>query len=75
MSCDYCQNGKKILNKEVPFAPFTEEVIGYDDLICFIDRGYLRLVMEGSEQCLGHGEKVKIDYCPYCGEKLTKLKE
>lgn len=48
-----------------------EEVQGYeDDVYVFIDRGYLRLAGNDSE-CLDHGEKVKINFCPLCGEWLT----
>jgi len=36
-----------------------------------IDRGYLRLSQDGDNQCLDHGEKIKINFCPVCGEWLT----
>lgn len=38
----------------------------------FIDRGYLRLADPDDSQCMDHGEKIKIEYCPLCGSKLNE---
>jgi hypothetical protein len=35
-----------------------------------IDRGYLRMVGEDNS-CIDHGERIKINFCPVCGEWLT----
>jgi len=41
----------------------------------FIDRGYMRLVDLYDSQCLDHGAKIKINFCPMCGGKLCKLNQ
>lgn len=38
--------------------------------IVFDPRGYIRLVDLNDYQCLEHGKKIKISYCPICGNKL-----
>ena len=32
--------------------------------------GYLRLGDRSEMQCIDHGEKIKINFCPMCGRKL-----
>jgi hypothetical protein len=41
------------------------------DLGLFIDRGYLRLADLEDCQCMDHEERVKINFCPFCGEELN----
>ena len=72
MSCEYCEEREVLLTKEIPFAGFSNEVIGHFPLGVFIDRGYLRLVDLEDYQCMDHGEKIKINYCPNCGENLKE---
>jgi len=77
--CEYCEgiNTEVLLEKEIlndfPIKfnnEIKEDEIFYDNYICYVDRGYLRFVMEDDNQCLGHGLKKKINYCPMCGEEL-----
>ncbi len=78
--CDYCTEGKHILEKEVANNsilywgighPITKEHLQSTeyDIVVKIDRGYLRLVDPDDDQCLDHGERIKINFCPFCGEK------
>lgn len=73
MSCEYCENEKIILVKEVPYSiGFTNEINGYNNHGLFIDRGHIRLADLEDCDCLDHGEKFKINYCFNCGDKLDK---
>jgi hypothetical protein len=36
----------------------------------FIDRGHLRLADSEDTQCLDHGHKIKISFCPFCGKAI-----
>jgi hypothetical protein len=67
--CDVCQNEKQLLAKEVPDVCFGQ-IVGTEELQVIIDRGYLRLGYKDDMQCMDHGEKRKINYCPECGRKL-----
>ena len=46
----------------------------YKETIAIVldDRGYLRLCSVDDMQCLDHGEKYKINFCPICGDKLVR---
>lgn len=85
MSCKYCDDSNHfILNKEFlsiedlcilsgddDIGMTGNKILEFKESFCvFIDRGYLRLVGEDSN-CLDHGEKIKINFCPVCGEWLT----
>lgn len=82
MSCKYCNDGDILLEKEFDVIPwyFKEgSIVRSKDLNriadtfgMFIDRGYLRLADLHDCNCLDHGEKIKINFCPVCG---TKIKE
>lgn len=39
-------------------------------LAVFIDRGYLRLVNSNDCNCMDSGEKIKINFCPICGNGI-----
>ena len=57
-----------------PAGPHDAKTISssrYDIAVIF-DRGYLRLVDTDEAQCLDHGQKVKLNYCPWCGRKITE---
>lgn len=78
MSCKYCLNRETLLEKDdvIDSTHFRwcseisiDEVL-FDAISVFIDREHLRLVDPQDTQCLDHGEKIKINYCPMCGEKL-----
>lgn len=82
MSCEYCEKEKDIF--EIDITDRTSWGWGGDIKISileaheykhviFIDRGYIRSVMKDDCQCMDHGEKVKINYCPFCGDKLQGL--
>lgn len=79
--CEYCKNKKEIIRKDEIISEFSwgwgnqevkinrEQATEYS-LSMFIDRGYIRLVDAEDCCCLDHGEKVKITFCPFCGEKI-----
>ena len=77
--CDYCDNDKTIIVKDVVSSGSwgwggdtkikEDEAFKYP-LGLFVDRGYLRLVDLDDCNCLDAGEKIKINFCPFCGEKL-----
>jgi hypothetical protein len=70
--CEYCDNSKMIISMNVPCVCFGK-VVDDDTVQVIVDRGYLRLGYDDME-CLDHGQKAKINYCPMCGEKLQKEK-
>lgn len=49
--------------------------LGSDDYGLFIDRGYLRFVMLNDCDCLDHGDKIEISFCPFCGRDLKGNEE
>lgn len=68
--CEYCEKEKQLLVREVPHVMWGR--YAYDiELQVIVDRGYLRLGLIDDMQCLDHGEKIKINYCPMCGEKFV----
>lgn len=67
--CVYCTDSKQLLTIEVPDITF-DQYTGDDEIQVIIDRGYLRLGYTDDMQCMDHGEKIKIHYCPMCGGKL-----
>ena len=79
--CDYCEKDKVILKKEfisTTLIGWNKKMLAtdlfgmeYDEGI-FVDRGYLRMVDLDDCNCLDHGEKVKINFCPMCGRKLNE---
>ena len=82
--CEYCENEKVIFQENVfsglswvwcgpEFKIKEAEAMEYT-LGVFIDRGYLRFTDLDESDCMDHGQKIKIDYCPFCGIKLKDLK-
>ena len=70
MSCEYCQSEKGMFFKLVPYSIWGKEVNDYKNFALFIDRGYLRFADAEDKNCLDHGEKIKINYCPMCGTEI-----
>ena len=79
VSCDFCKDdGKNIFDFKTldswvlgwNDAPITKENASYSNNAVFIDRGFLRLVDIDDAQCMDHGQKVKIKFCPFCGNCL-----
>ena len=70
MSCKYCENEMPMMFKNIAWTGFGGEIQGYDEWQVFIDRGCLRLAAPEDCQCMDHGEKIKINYCPMCGVKI-----
>ena len=77
--CDYCkEDGDNIFEiKYLDDLPFKlgssfihDQEAMYNEDVVFIDRGYLRLAPIDDADCMDHGEKVKIKYCPFCGNTL-----
>jgi hypothetical protein len=79
--CKYCEEDEVIMEKDI-ISPRSWGW-GYDDtkinlnqtdedkFVIFVDRGFLRFVDSEDCQCLDHGQKIKIEYCPFCGDKLN----
>lgn len=81
--CNYCEEEQSILEKQTideciwgwgydPKVTATYQQakeLEYTETL-FIDRSYLRFVDLEDSQCLDHGAKIKINFCPFCGEKL-----
>ena len=80
--CEYCDNSKTLLSinviddsiwgwredeRKVNFKETREWI---EEEMVYIDRGYLRLSNNDSD-CIDHGARIKINYCPICGGKLT----
>lgn len=80
MSCKYCEDKENLIDKEFNLLPWYFKE-GYmvdskdlnrmaDTFAVFIDRGYLRLADVDDCNCIESGEKIKINFCPNCGEKI-----
>ena len=80
MNCQYCDDSRHFLltDEFIKNIGFASEVkredlhIFQDDYFVIIDRGYLRLCTTDSD-CLDHGEKIQISFCPICGRKLREI--
>jgi flagellar basal body rod protein FlgF len=71
-----CKCDKVLLSRKVAeehmleFCQGNFEAASIDLGVILDDRGYLRLVNTDDYQCLGHGENIKINFCPLCGRKF-----
>jgi len=73
--CEYCEGNETIIEKEFldswvlgwNDAPITNKNAMYSTYKIFVDRGFLRFVPQDDTQCLDHGEKFRIKFCPMCG--------
>lgn len=83
MSCSNCKDGEFLIEKDVDNNNILQWSIGSEltvemlnnteqKLIIHIDRGYLRISDPEDNQCLDHGEKIKINYCPICGDNIKE---
>lgn len=79
VSCDFCkEEGQNIFDFETldhwmlgwGSGAITKDNASYSKNAVFIDRGYLRMVDVDDSQCMDHGDKRKINFCPFCGNKL-----
>jgi len=85
MSCKYCNDSDHymmarkelcindicILSGESKIDMTGNQLLEFEEsLMVYIDRGYLRMTNDDSA-CIDHGEKIKINFCPMCGEWLT----
>ncbi|MCP4989064.1 MAG: hypothetical protein GY928_24300 [Colwellia sp.] len=81
MSCRCCEDEDILIEREFDLVPWFFSV-GHtltdsdlnriaDTFGVVVDRGHLRLVDIDDYNCLDHGEKIKINFCPMCGKKLT----
>lgn len=67
--CDFCSKDNVLMRKNVPCVIWGKVVEEDDEiLVVYDDRGYLRLGYDDFN-CLDHGEKFKINFCPMCGGK------
>lgn len=86
--CKYCEDNEPIIKLEdnVRLSAWHWGWAGKDyaitmeqaekdthDLHLFVDRGYVRLADPEDCQCIDHGQRVKIKYCPFCGVELNAL--
>ena len=67
--CPFCKEEKQLITKNVAIEIFGT-LAGYEEMQIIVDRGYLRLGFTDDMQCLDHGEKIKINYCPMCGNRM-----
>ena len=68
--CDYCENEKQLLTETFPDTIFGQ-IIDDQEVQVIVDRGYLRLGEVDDMNCLDHGGKIKINFCPMCGIKFN----
>ena len=77
--CDYCSKNTYLMKTEIiddAFIGWSNEIkltdLDYKSIAVMLDmRGYLRLVNVDDYDCLDHGEKIKINYCPMCGREIV----
>lgn len=80
--CTWCDDSNRLLFSEC-LNPLScawgwdssikiarDEVDTYSMGVILDKRGYLRLVNLDDCECLDAGQKVKIKFCPFCGEKI-----
>lgn len=85
--CKYCSKEDVILRKDVPSVPIDwspDGIIRQKDVEerevgILIDERigsyFLRLVYLDDCNCIDHGEKIEINYCPFCGKNLHENPE
>lgn len=81
--CEFCEKEKVMISKET--ISRSNWGWGYDNVVkitlieaeesptildMFIDRGFIRLVDRDDCNCIESGEKIKINFCPMCGDKI-----
>ena len=78
--CKFCEKEETILERERISPIFwgwgtdddkiSLKEADYQTEHLFIDRAFLRFIDKSEAQCLDHGIKVVINFCPMCGNKL-----
>ena len=83
--CEYCEKDKVMMTRDE--ISKSNWGWGYDDVAkltlreaeedpnklgVFTDRGYLRLACLHDCNCMDSGEKIKINFCPMCGDKIKE---
>ena len=68
--CDFCSKDNVLMTMKVPCVVFGTIIEDDDVQVIYDDRGYLRLGYDDFN-CLDHGEKYKINYCPMCGKRIS----
>lgn len=69
--CEYCEHKKQLLTKFEKYECWGR--FEYEESQLIIDRGYLRLGQTDDMNCIDSGIKVKINYCPMCGCRISKV--
>ena len=74
--CKYCEENKinTLIEDNKPEIAWDTYAGVEDNSVVLETRngiGYLRLGDREDMECLGHGEKIKINFCPMCGRKLN----
>lgn len=81
--CDFCEKEAPIFRDKIispsswGWAYDNTVSIKYSEIVesdleVFIDtRGYLRIGDPSDSQCLDGGQKIRIKFCPFCGNKIT----
>lgn len=79
--CDYCKNQKTMLKTEVvnpnmvrfcDIEPADIQDVAYTVGVFIDNRGFLRLVDLEDCSCIDGGQRIKIHFCPNCGEKIKQ---
>lgn len=80
--CDFCEKEKIMMQEtqvNVNMIPWTVGIKNtglwryeYESGVFIDTRGYLRMVDLDDCNCLDAGEKIKINFCPICGNKITQ---
>ena len=77
--CKYCEEECSLLDFEsldswilgwTAEAKITQETAVYSTISVLLDRGYLRLVDYNDRACLDHGQKLRLNFCPFCGKRF-----
>jgi len=71
LSCECCSKDTVLMRKNAPYVFYGKQLEDNEIFVIYDDRGYLRLGYDDFN-CLDHGEKYKINYCPMCGRKLVE---
>lgn len=80
--CEFCEKEKTIFELETisrcswgwggDMKIPESEVITARTGVFIDDRGYLRMVDLDDCNCLDSGQKIRIQFCPFCGNKVKE---
>jgi len=78
--CEFCKKENHLINFDIETTSFAWGECSIDEgnttdvtLGVFIDRGFLRLVDITDDDCIESGQKIKINFCPICGDKIKGI--